>query len=163
MLLYIARHAWAGHYGDPGWPSDSLRELTADGAERYRGVVATLADRGLAPTRIATSPYTRCVQTARILAEQSPGDPPVDELDALAPGSELREILEWSRAHGDGDLAWVGHNPDVERLLAVMIGDAAATIRFAKGAIAAVRFDDGPPRRGDGVLQWHVTAKSLGR
>ena len=68
MFLFIARHAWAGHLGDPGWPEDSLRELTTEGVERFTSVVQTLADRGFTPQRIATSPYARCRQTAQILS-----------------------------------------------------------------------------------------------
>src|SRR5690349_8553142 len=138
MFLYIARHAWAGDRGDPRWPDDSIRELTDDGIARYSEVVRALADRGFQPERIATSPYSRCRQTAEIIAKHLDGKPSIDELKALEPGSELEPLLEWSRKHTakDQDICWVGHSPDVERLAAEMIGDGAARIRFAKGAIA---------------------------
>src|SRR4030066_164180 len=96
MFIYIARHAWAGERGDPRWPDDSLRELTPQGIARYGEVVKSLAQRGFAPARIATSPYVR----------------------------------------------WAGHSPDVDRFAATLIGDSSARIRFAKGAVAAIEFDD---------------------
>jgi phosphohistidine phosphatase len=161
MHLYIARHAWAGHFGDPGWPDDSLRELTPEGIERYERVVERLAERGVAPQRIATSPYARCVQTAEILASGLANQPPVEEVEALAPGSELQELLAWSDLHAPDDIAWVGHNPDVERLVGLLIADRGAWVRFAKGSIAAIRFEENV-RRGEGVLEWHATAKLLG-
>ena len=161
MILYVVRHAWAGHHGDPGWPDDSLRELTPEGAERYRTVARELGGRGVAPARIATSPYPRGLQTAQILSEETPGAPPVDELDALTPGTDLAEALSWCLEFPDDDLAWVGHNPDVEWIVPELIGDADAYVRFAKGSTAAVEFD-GAPQVGEGVLLWHVTAKALG-
>ncbi len=162
MLLYIARHAWAGHFGDPGWRSDADRELTAEGIDRYRRVVQALVQRGVAPVRIATSPYIRCVQTAAILAEEIGGHPPVDEVAALAPGVDFADLSVWTDVYSaEGDLAWVGHNPDVERLVSLLIDDRSAYVRFAKGSVAALEFD-GPVRRGEGKLQWHLTAKELG-
>jgi phosphohistidine phosphatase SixA len=161
MFLYIARHARAGERGDPRWPDDSLRELTPDGIDRYAKVVKILAARGFAPTHIATSPYTRCVQTAQIIAENIRGKPKIDELEALEPGSDLEPLLDWSRAQGDADTCWVGHSPDVERLAADLIGDGAARIRFAKGAVAAISFED-DINSGAGELYWLATAKLLG-
>jgi phosphohistidine phosphatase SixA len=161
MFIYIARHAWAGERGDPRWPDDSLRELTPEGTERYTNVVKTLAARGLAPTRIATSPYTRCVQTAEILAKHLPGHPEIAAVEALEPGSDVDELLDWSRDQGDKELCWVGHSPDVERLAAELIGDGTSRIRFSKGAVAAISFEGGL-NRGAGELYWLATAKSLG-
>jgi phosphohistidine phosphatase len=160
-MLYIARHAWAGEYGDPRWPDDSLRELTPDGIKRYTQVIQALAARGLAPERIATSPYTRCRQTAEIIAKHVKGQPTTEELAALEPGFELEPLIEWSRAQGNCDTCWVSHSPDVEQLAAEMIGDGTARIRFAKGAIAAVNFE-GEINVGAGQLHWLATAKSLG-
>jgi phosphohistidine phosphatase len=163
MFLYIARHAWAGERGDPRWPDDSLRELTPDGIERYIKVVKELADRDFNPERIATSPYTRCRQTADIIASHVASRPTIDELKALQPGSELDPLLKWAREHArtNDSLCWVGHSPDVEWLAAALIGDGAARIRFAKGAIAAIDFESRIDA-GAGELYWITTAKLLG-
>ena len=161
MFIYIARHAWAGLRGDPRWPDDSLRELTPEGIERYTQVVQALAERGFEPARIATSPYTRCRQTADIIAQHVEGRPEIDELEALEPGSELEPLLEWSRDAGDVDTCWVGHSPDVERLAAALMGDGSGRVRFAKGAVAAFSFDSGIDA-GAGELYWLITAKMLG-
>jgi phosphohistidine phosphatase len=163
MFLYIARHAWAGEHGDPRWPDDSLRELTPDGIERYTKVVKALADRGFSPDRIATSPYTRCRQTAEIIASHVANNPAIDELHALTPGSELEPLLEWSLEHAQNSesLCWVGHSPDVEWLTAAMVGDIAARIRFAKGTVAAIDFETDIDV-GAGELYWLATAKLLG-
>jgi phosphohistidine phosphatase len=161
MFIYIARHAWAGDRGDPRWPDDSLRELTPEGIERYTKVVKLLADRGFEPARIATSPYTRCRQTADIIAKYSNGQPAIDELESLEPGADLEELLEWSREQNDANVCWVGHSPDVERLAAELMGDGSGRVRFAKGAVAAFSFESSV-NAGAGELYWHVTAKILG-
>lgn len=159
MFIYIARHAWAGHYGDAGWSDDSLRELTSEGAERYQQVVEALAERDFAPRRVATSPYARCRQTAELISRYTNASPPIDELEALAPGSNLATLLAWTNEQNGDDVCWCGHNPDVEVLTSYLIG--GGNIRFAKGAIAAIRFHGKAGER-EGELYWHATAKSLG-
>lgn len=162
MDLYIARHAWAGHFGDAGWSDDSLRELEPAGERRYVAVVEALAERGFAPEVIATSPYVRCRQTADIIANHTPADPEVVELDALRPGSDFDAVAQWTRDLGECEaVCWVGHAPDVGRMTATLVGDGSGAIRFAKGGVAAVRlYDEAGP--GAGELYWHATAKLLG-
>jgi phosphohistidine phosphatase len=162
MFIYIARHAWAGERGDPRWPDDSLRELTPEGIERYTEVVQELAKRGFEPQHIATSPYTRCRQTADIIAKCVASRPEIEELEALEPGSDLEPLIEWTNEQGGEDACWVGHSPDVERLAAELIGDGTTRIRFAKGAVAAIRFEGDMTNSGGGELGWLATAKLLG-
>lgn len=161
MFLFIARHAWAGDYGDPRWPDDSQRPLTPAGIARYDEVIRTLAARGFAPAKIATSPYLRCRQTAEIIAARVPNRPPVVVLDALEPGSSLADAIAWTNDGQSVDTCWVGHNPDVERFVALLAGDGTANVRFAKGTIAALEFDE-VVAEGAGLLYWLATAKLLG-
>ena len=159
--IYIARHAWAGHFGDPGWPDDSLRELEPDGIDRYTRMVEQLAARGFAPDLVATSPYTRCAQTAAIISRHTPLHPDVVPLEALEPGSDLETLFEWTRASTKKKICWVGHVPDVGVMAAILLGDSQANIRFAKGTITAIRLFS-ELACGAGELDWHVTAKILG-
>ena len=161
MFVYIARHAWAGERGDPRWPDDSLRPLTDDCIERYTKVVQALADRGFEPARIVTSPYTRCRQTAEIIAAHVASRPTIEELAALEPGSDLNDLIEWSNDQEAEQICWVGHSPDVEWLAAALVGNSASRIRFAKGAIAAINFEDAAAV-GLGELYWLASAKVLG-
>jgi len=162
MFIYILRHAWAGDFGDPRWPDDSQRPLTAEGKTRFQHVANHLVATGFAPVAIATSPLVRCRQTAQILAESLAKPTEVQPVAALAPGSDLAALLDWTRRfEGQGDVAWVGHVPDVGNLSAALVGDGMASIRFAKGACSAIRFDgEVAPSAGD--LHWHVTAKAIG-
>jgi phosphohistidine phosphatase len=163
MILYIIRHAWAGHYGDPAWPDDDRRPLTKEGRERFARMVRKLAKEGLTPELIATSPLVRCRQTAEIVAAGVPGNPPVVQRDELSPGADLGRILDFTgREAGQCDqIAWVGHAPDVGHLTAALIGESQGWIRFAKGAVAAIQFP-GQPAPNEGQLRWLVTAKVLG-
>jgi phosphohistidine phosphatase len=161
MNLYIARHAWAGEYGDPRWPDDSLRPLTPEGFERYTRVIQALAERGFEPELIATSPLVRCRQTSDIISAHTPRSPEIIELDELAPGAQLLPLLEFTQDQGVESICWCGHAPDVSELVALLLGMSAGAVRFPKGAITALRFD-GPLEIGGAELAWHVSAKVLG-
>jgi len=159
--LYIARHAWAGHFGDPQWPLDSQRELDPAGIDRFRQVVEQLSGRGFAPEIVATSPYARCRQTAELIARHTAEQPEVVELEALEPGSDIDSLIEWSRHTACQRICWVGHAPDVSHMAGALVGNGRINIRFAKGTVAAVRlFSD--LDYGAGELCWHATAKLLG-
>ena len=162
MDLYLVRHAWAADRDDPQWPDDDLRPLTKEGQQRFADVVAKLVERGMKPETIAASPLVRCVETARLLAA-GVGKIKIVELDELRPGSDLAGMIAWTarEARKHEQIAWVGHSPDVDRMAAALIGSPDGLIRFAKGAVAAIRFD-GPPALGGGELLWLVTAKVLG-
>lgn len=166
MILYIIRHAWAGHYGDPHWPEDFDRPLSTAGKQRFAEFAEKLAGRGFLPQVVATSPLVRCRQTADLVvgAVEKAGEPRprLVELDALAPGGNRYELINWSeeRSKEFDQIAWVGHAPAVGRLTASLIG-GRGEIRFAKGAVAAVRFPY-TPDPGDGELRWLLTAKMLG-
>lgn len=161
QYIYIARHAWAHEYGDPRWPDDSQRELEFDGAERYQQVIEALSERGFEPEAIATSPYVRCKQTADLISSHTVHNPSVTELEALEPGSDFDALVKWTKETNCEQVCWVGHAPDVGIMTSALIGEGRADVRFAKGAIAAVRLYD-VVGMGCGELYWLATAKSLG-
>ncbi|MGD0653606.1 MAG: histidine phosphatase family protein [Thermoguttaceae bacterium] len=163
MDLYIIRHAWAGQYGDPEWPDDTQRPLTEKGRKRFAALVGILSRRGMTPSLIATSPIVRCRETAQILAQNLIDRPEVIQRQELLPHGDLESLLAWSaqQAEKHRQIAWVGHAPDVGQLTAALIGQPNASIRFAKGAVAALRFS-GPVEIGGGELRWLVTAKIIG-
>lgn len=162
MKLYILRHAWAEERDASQWPNDDLRPLTEKGKKKFADIAVKLIQRGVTPQVIATSPLVRCQETADIFARAMPEPPHVDLLDALRPGGNLEDLLQWTarQAKQRQYIAWVGHAPDVGQLAATLIGQPDGQIRFAKGSVAAIRFDD-LPARSQGELQWLVTAKIL--
>ena len=162
-MLYIVRHAWAGYFGDPAWPDDSQRPLTDKGKERFAKVVEILTDREFLPQVIATSPYVRCRQTAEIIADICPTSPNIIVIEELAPAGESAGLLQWTaeQAVTYEQIAWVGHAPDVGHLTAALIGNGDSWVRFAKGAVAAIEFED-DTNLSEGELRWLTTAKILG-
>lgn len=161
MQLYIVRHAFAGQHGDPKYPDDDMRPLTKKGRRRFGRLVKKLARRGFAPAVVATSPLVRCRQTADVIAARLGLAAGIVELDALRPGSRLDELVDWTSRQPAEVVAWVGHSPDVEQLAAALVGARDGAIVFAKGAVAAIDFDD-RPAIGRGELQWFATCKSFG-
>jgi phosphohistidine phosphatase len=160
MILYIVRHAWAGQHGDPAWPDDSLRPLTKAGKKRFRRAVKRLVKRGCKAPAIATSPLVRCRETAELLAEAL-DDVSVIDVEALKPGATLSDVLAATQEHLGADFVLCGHAPDVNDLVAGLIGAGPEAFDMDKGAMAAISFQ-GPPTAGNGTLLWLVTAEMLG-
>ena len=161
LILYIVRHAEAGQHGDPRYSDDSLRPVTKDGRKRFRCLVKKMARRGFEPAVIATSPFVRCRQTAEVIAKRGRGKAELVELAELEPLSQLEALLKWTTEQPSGQIAWVGHAPDVSILLGQLIGADPESIGFAKGAIAAIKFS-GTIAPGKGHLVWLVTPKAMG-
>jgi phosphohistidine phosphatase len=160
MILYIVRHAIAGERDDAQWPDDSQRPLTEKGKKRFKKFLKQL-DEVISPTLIATSPFVRCHQTAEILADRLDNDAMLVPQPALQPGSDLDALVQWTSEQTAEEIAWVGHAPDVGHLAAKLIGNGEARVDFAKGAIAAIEFENGI-QAGGGILSWLATAKVLG-
>ena len=158
-MLYIVRHAWAEEQGEE-YPDDERRPLTKPGRKRFRKFIKHLSKCGFNPRSVATSPLARCRETAEIIAKHVESEPKVTELDCLAPGSSLEPLIAWTRLQTEGDCAWVGHNPDVGRLAASLIGEPRLALHFAKGAVAAIDFDH-EIAAGKGQLRWLITADLL--
>jgi len=111
--------------------------------------------------QLVTSPYTRAVQTADIVARPYKLTP--SRLAALKPGTVPRRMIEWLMQHPkEATIAIVGHEPDLGRLTGYLLtGQARSFIRYKKGAVALLEFD-GPVRAGAATLAWLLTAAQLG-
>ncbi|MFM9058102.1 MAG: phosphohistidine phosphatase SixA [Planctomycetaceae bacterium] len=155
--LYIVRHATAEDVGDVG--DDHARRLTKKGRKSFARLVRRLAEAGMEVDLVATSPLVRARETAEILAAEL-DCPRVEVVDALAPGCDWESVVGWTVQQDAARVAWVGHAPCVGRLVALSVGDGSAAIRMAKGAVAAIRLDDGPGQAGE--LDWLATPDLAG-
>lgn len=151
--LYVVRHAVAEDVSDSG--GDHARRLTKKGRKAFARLVRRLEDAGLEVDLIATSPLVRARETADVLAEELTATPRIEVVGALAPGADWQALVEWTAAQDAARVAWVGHAPCVGRLVALTIGDGTAAISMQKGAVAAIRLDDGPGQAGE--LEWLAT------
>jgi phosphohistidine phosphatase len=159
VALYLVRHAVAAEAGRD-YPDDSLRPLTPEGMERFRSEVGALSRLEAAIDRVYTSPLIRARQTAEILAESLSRRPPVEVIEALAPGGSFADVMgAIARAGQDTQIALVGHEPGIGSLAARLIGGSSA-IPFKKGAICRIDVDSVPPES-PGELRWFLTPKLM--
>ncbi len=151
--LFIVRHAVAEDISEAG--DDASRRLTKKGRKAFVRLVGQLRAAGMDVDLVATSPLARTRETAAALAEEVGGRPPVEVVDALAPGSDWRAMVEWTSRQDADRVAWVGHAPCVGQLVAQAIGAAGAGVVMQKGAVASIRLPGGIGEPGD--LEWLVT------
>jgi len=111
VRLYIVRHAEAA----PGSPEE-LRALTPGGHEHARALGRRLADEGVRPDAILTSPLLRARETAKDLGL---GESEPDE--RLAPGATVEDVRAAVAGRGETVLV-VGHQPDCGRAVAALTG-----------------------------------------
>jgi len=162
MDLVVVRHAIAGDREE--WAhtgrSDAERPLTPEGRKRMqenaRGIRSLVPDLQL----LATSPYTRALQTAEIVAREYP-DLEVVELPALAHAAPPEAIRDWLAGRAERRIAVVGHEPDLGCLISwLVLGTPEPPVPLKKGGAALVRFA-GEPNRGTGELRWLAPPKLL--
>jgi phosphohistidine phosphatase SixA len=119
LELILLRHAEAlpATAGD----DDRQRRLSGHGEQEARAAGRWLASHGARPQRVLCSPAERTRATAS-LALEALGDSPelqlADEIYDATPG-ELLALLD---QHADvGTVMLVGHNPGIERLVALLV------------------------------------------
>ncbi|MEO8681890.1 MAG: hypothetical protein ABI665_22780, partial [Vicinamibacterales bacterium] len=121
-----------------------------------------LATIGVTIDLVLTSPLVRARETAMLLASNLRArKPPVEELDALAPGGRPAAIVEAITRHAKRHrrLALVGHEPDLGELAARLLG-ARGSIEFKKGAVCAIDVNAATPG-GPGTLRWLLPPRVL--
>jgi phosphohistidine phosphatase len=114
VRLVIVRHAEAAS-GEP----DELRPLTAAGRDTARVLGKRLADDGLVPDAVLTSPLLRARETAQELARPAGLEPEPDE--RLAPGATAEAVRAAAEERGQTVIV-VGHQPDCSRIAAALSG-----------------------------------------
>ncbi len=121
MKVLVIRHSIAVDHSDA--PSDDTRWLTDEGRRRMRQVSQAIVAESR-PSVILTSPLTRAVQTAEILAH-------VAELDAvrvhlplsLDYGTTAQAVTILDSQPSDAVVAFVSHAPKVRVLASHLTGD----------------------------------------
>jgi phosphohistidine phosphatase len=159
--VYLVRHAIAAERG-PSYPDDRLRPLTPDGVARFRQSVGGLRALGTAIDVILSSPLVRARETAELLAAGLSGKPPIETLEALAPGGRPAAIVEAIGRHArrrQRRLALVGHQPDLGDLGSRLLG-ARGSLEFRKGAVALIELEGTTPG-GPGTLRWLLPPRAL--
>ena len=157
--LYLVRHAIAAERGT-AWPDDRLRPLTRHGIERFTQVVRGLTKLDIKVEVVYTSPLTRARQTAELLAEGLAEPPLLKVMRALEPGAAPEDVVAALRTRSRR-VALVGHEPDLGRLAAFLIG-ASTPLAFKKGGVCRIDLTV-PVRKGHGSLVWFAPPRFLRR
>ena len=158
MKLYLVRHAIAE---DPaGYEDDSLRPLTEKGREKMKRIAQGLAELGVSPDLIVSSPYVRASQTASVLAKELKYKEELSYSDFLVPMGEPNDMIgEINEKFSVDELMLVGHEPNLSSLAGVLLaGSSELSINFKKGGVCCLSVDDLHYDR-KATLEWLVTPK----
>lgn len=163
MQLIVIRHAIAmerEEWAKSGRP-DSDRPLTDTGRRRMRKNARGLQRVSPHPQLIATSPWLRAADTARVVAETL-GVERMETIDAMLPDRHPRELAEWLNERADlTAVAVVGHEPHLGELVTWLIGGkGGSNFEFKKGGASLLRFED-KVDAASGTLLWHLTPSQL--
>ena len=158
MIIYFLRHASAGKKKLSG-SQDERRPLDEEGILQARYMGRMLATLDVHVEHIVSSPLTRALQTASLVANEIASEGAVAREDALRPESQFADFQSLvSRFRKSEAIMVVGHNPSLSEFLSRTVsqnsGTAAARIEFKKGAVAKVELEGR-----SGVLHWLLTPK----
>jgi phosphohistidine phosphatase len=161
--LYLIRHADALPLGEGGTTDDADRPLSDEGQQQSKALAEAFQRMGLRPAKVLTSPLLRARETAEGMLRHWAGTrPEMVECPELKPGFQSKRLARVLRQMDEPSAALVGHQPDLGRWAAWLIGSKKARLEFAKGGVAYIACDE-PPRRGAGTLVWLITSEWLKR
>lgn len=157
MKLYLLRHATASDMA----PSDAARELTREGEEEAQIAGAALAELGVTPSHVLSSPLVRARQTAEIAAKALKVQRGVESVDELANGTPTQTLLRALKSYSSEDeILLVGHMPSLSEHLAALIGSKNPQgLPLGKACVACVDLDELRPGRGQ--IRWLLRQKNL--
>ena len=164
MKLLIIRHGPAGDSAE--WEAegrdDRLRPLTSAGKKEMRKAAAGLLTLVPDVQLFATSPLTRAVQTAEIVAAEY--DCEIIPLEALAADHDPEEAVAWlRRQQADNTVGLVGHEPHLSTLVGYLLtGKRASFLHLKKGGACLLEMTS-PLQLCGGALEWLVTPRMLRR
>jgi phosphohistidine phosphatase len=161
MELYILRHAMAVDHEHTD--RDAERMLTIEGRERMRRSTRCWDGLGVTVDLILTSPFVRARQTAEVAGEALGVADCIEVCPALAAGASpnamVRAIAE--RCQEDHRVMVVGHEPDLGRLISVLVcGDDGAGFRMKKAGLTKLVVDELEAGR-CAVLEWHLWPRHM--
>ena len=147
MIVYVMRHAEAVEGSTT--LHDGWRYLTESGRVAAKKVAASIARPGPKPRLTITSPLTRAVQTAEIMAEKACRKNVVVASGLLLPGADILDLIAYIKTCKDAKrVLLVGHEPQLGSVIASLLGRTEGSISLKKGACVALIVDpvtDGKP------------------
>jgi phosphohistidine phosphatase len=155
MNIYLIRHG--DSEGITKGMRDTERKLTPEGEIKIRN--ACLFWKNIIPgfDYILSSPYLRALQTAQIIASAYDHKKEIIIDKRLGCGSETEGLVELLNSFQSGEIAIIGHQPDLSNHVSRLISGSGAFLEFKKGAIAKISFNS-KVREGKGLLEFLVPA-----
>ncbi|RUM87211.1 MAG: phosphohistidine phosphatase [Thermovibrio sp.] len=133
--VFLVRHAKAVKRNE--WKgNDCERPLTEEGFEKFREFLKVISPIFPKKIKVISSPCKRALQTAELISEKIGAPLKVDEL--LSPDAEPEDYEKVLKKYR-GNLALVGHEPDLSLLLNYLTCLSPSKISFKKGAVAEIR------------------------
>lgn len=156
MKLLIVRHATAVRSDTPDL-ADEDRPLTSRGRKRFKKAAKGLAEILASPDLLLTSPLLRARETAKIAGKVWKVEPTEEPL--LSGGTPEALLAAVATHPEDSVVALVGHEPDLGRLLAHVVGGVGERLPFKRGGAALVELEGG--EGGGGRLIWFMPPRLL--
>jgi phosphohistidine phosphatase SixA len=138
--LILLRHAEAVPIEGSG--SDLHRPLSARGEQEAQAAGLWLMSHRLRPEQVLCSPSLRTSETARLALAAMDGAP-VPHIEQDIYDASPGELLALLDQQGDaGTMMLVGHNPGIERLVALLVEGRSDEFRgMPPGAMAVLHLD----------------------
>jgi phosphohistidine phosphatase len=156
MNLYLMRHAHAVDQEQWMGP-DAWRPLIEKGRQAAQAAALGLARAAPPITQIVSSPLTRALQTAQLVAAALSA--PITQSDALGTMFDITRLPEILDSAGwASDTLLVGHQPSLGVVLAALTGKSLSETDLKKAAVALVTLDDAAAKERRlvkaGSLEW---------
>jgi phosphohistidine phosphatase len=160
MRLYLMRHGIAIDREDPDCPEETQRFLTPKGIERTRAAAFGLAQLGVQPEVLLTSPYLRAVQTGEIVCEALDIDPKrLRTTEALKSSAEPKRLIEELEGISEREVICFGHAPQMDDFIAHAVHAGASFTSLKKAGVACLELDSLSPLSAS--LVWLLPSKVL--
>jgi phosphohistidine phosphatase len=158
MNIYLIRHGDAETISSA--KSDFERKLTAKGKESMKKAAHDWKKIIHSFDIIASSPLTRAVQTAEIIADVFNYHDKIITDKRITSGSMPDNLVDFLRLFKVENIAIVGHEPDMSRNLSALVSSSGMYSEFKKGTIAKINYE-GRIRLTGGTLVFLIPAETF--
>lgn len=162
MVIYFLRHASAGQKQFSNQANDEKRPIDKVGEAQSHDVGRAMAYIGVTANVIISSPLTRAVQTADIVAQEIGYEEKIVRDDALRPEASFEQFKALLNRHKDKlSIMVVGHDPSMTEFVNRVLSSGAplSAVEMKKGGVAKVEKE----LRRPAMLRWLITPKLVQR
>lgn len=153
MNVYLIRHGKAEQPSIEK-PQDA-RELTLEGIQIVNASAEFWKKYVDGFEIIFSSPLKRAMQTANIIREVFKVNSKVLQADSLLNGGQTEDLLNLVSACELGEVAMIGHQPDMGIHISRMTGGKEENIKIPPATMAKISFN-GSPIIGEGILEFLI-------